>query len=165
MRSDCSIIIEQGRTSVCPLLCSAMSHFNRTMRTAPIKGIKPFSEAMRFGRRFHSPEGMMTVRRSSQPTDTLFYGLIVRKKLARTSVMRYRIKRLLRESIRQWSAAPPEGAEYIQSIIVGWNSIPPHPMRIALQDIQPIVAQMLNDAVAYFNKKRQEKLQSLQGSP
>lgn len=120
---------------------------------------------MRFGRRFHSPECMITVRRSSQPTDIVFYGLIVRKKLARTSVMRNRIKRLLRQSIRAWYAAPPEGAEYIQSIILGWNNIPPHPMQIALKDVEPLVARLLNEAVAYFNKKRQEKLQSLQGSP
>lgn len=135
-----------------------MSHYESFMRAAPIKGIKPFTEALRYGRRFSRPECMITVRRASQPTESLHYGLIVRKKLARTSVMRNRIKRLLRESIRRWSAHPPHGAEYIQSIIVGWNDIPSHPMRIRLSDIEPIITLILNDAVAHFNAKRQQSM-------
>lgn len=135
-----------------------MSHYESFMRTAPIKGIKQFTEALRYGRRFSRPECMITVRRASQPTDLLHYGLIVRKKLARTSVMRNRIKRLLRESIRHWSAHPPHGAEYIQSIIVGWNAIPPHPMRIRLCDVEPIITLILNDAVAHSNAKRQQSM-------
>lgn len=128
------------------------------MHVAPIKGIKDFSESVRYGRRFTKPEAMLTVRFSAEPLDTLYYGIIVRKKLARTSVMRNRIKRLLRESVRQWASTAPHGAEFVRTIVMTWNAIPKHSMVIRLNDVKPIITQLLDDAIAYnLNKREQRK--------
>lgn len=126
------------------------------MHIVPIKGIKNFSNAVRYGKRFSTSQCMITVRYSDEPQDTIYYGIIVRKKIARTSVMRNRIKRLLRESIRLWSRELPEETLFLTSVIMTWNAIPKHPMLIHLSDTQSEIIPLLNEAIAYA-AVRQEK--------
>lgn len=126
------------------------------MHVVPIKGITNFSNAVRYGKRFSTSRCMITVHYSDEPQDIIHYGIIVRKKIARTSVMRNRIKRLLRESIRLWASELTEETLFLTSVMMTWNAIPKHPMLIDLSDVQPDITRLLTEAIAY-NVIRREK--------
>jgi len=127
------------------------------MHVVPLKGIKNFSKAVRYGKRFSTDRCMITVRYSDEPQETVQYGIIVRKKIARTAVMRNRIKRLLRESIRFWIKESQQESLFLTSVIMTWNAIPKHPMLIHLDDVQPVIVQLLNDAIAYSVIRREKR--------
>lgn len=120
------------------------------MTVRPIKGFEAFSDAYRSGRRVSAGLLLLSVTlRSRTPLtvepDVVLIGVTVSKRMAKKAVVRSRIRRLLREALRfsvREHALEIERAA-IATIVAIVRSAPSHPALIALEDIQPLVEQLL----------------------
>ena len=116
----------------------------------PVKGKKTFDGIFASGKRFYNDDVMAVIcfRKADINNPTINYAVIARKKIARKAVVRNRIKRLLRESLRKiFSESEDEKFnKSFEYIIIGWNTAPEHPMLIKLKDIMPKVKSLLDKA-------------------
>lgn len=120
------------------------------MHVRPIKGFEAFSDAYRSGRRVSAGLLLLSVTlRSRAPRavdpGVVLIGVTVSKRMAKKAVVRSRIRRLLREALRfsiRDHASEIERAT-IATIVAVVRSAPSHPALITLEDIQPLVDQLL----------------------
>lgn len=81
----------------------------------------------------------------------LFYAVQVSKKATKKAVVRNRIKRLLRESLRFLAKNTMNDKLYIfKYIFLGWVFAPQRPCEIHLKDVLPSVEKALSDAYQLF---------------
>jgi ribonuclease P protein component len=119
------------------------------LKLQPVKGKKTFDRIFATGQRFYHDEASAVIcfSRESNDNPVLNYAVIVRKKIAKKAVVRNRIKRLLRECLRQiFLESDEKFKNSFEFIVVGWNSAPEHPGLLHLSDVLPKVKSLLEKA-------------------
>jgi len=116
----------------------------------PVKGKKTFDRIFKTGQRFYHDEASAVIcfSRESKEIPLINYAVLVRKKVAKKAVVRNRIKRLMRESLKHifFESADIKFINSFEYIVIGWNSAPKHPMLIHLNDVLPKVKTLLDKA-------------------
>lgn len=89
--------------------------------------------------------------RLEESTIKVYYAVNVSKKVSKKSVVRNRIKRLLRESLRKTAKIDMEDSFVrFQYIFLNWIQAPNRPCEIRLADVYPTVRKILFNAYDYF---------------
>jgi ribonuclease P protein component len=136
----------------------------------PLKGKKRFDELFKKGIRFKGNDCMAVVKPISLsvipdsecvetgnpitpliifPTGsgirfrTIFFAVSISKKNAKKAVVRNRVKRLMRESLRQLLSEKAFLFEKIEEIALIWRNAPDNPKFINLNDVKPAVAKLM----------------------
>ena len=136
-----------------------------------IKGTKDFKLIYNTGKRFRSDyvgaiiifNNQLNNKKSINTNDTadneytLKYAVIVGKRNVSKAVMRNRLKRLLRESIRILSKEFDSLMLRIDKIILSYNTALVHSRQIKLQEIMPAVEDILKQAFFYYETKSTKK--------
>ncbi len=121
-----------------------------------LKGKKKIAEVFRRGRRFFSPAAAIIVEYNEAQSQHQFLKtmIVVRKKTAHKSVVRNRIRRLVRECLRQFLKEKNRSGYKISfsSIVVFWNIAPAHPALLRLEAVNAILQPLLERACAYKEK-------------
>jgi ribonuclease P protein component len=134
-----------------------------------IKGKKQFSNVFESGQRFFDNNSMAVVCFASHSIETasehsvrsIFYSVSVPKRNAKKAVVRNRIKRLLRESLRQYFQT--ESAEEtcpISHISLVWRNAPGHPALIGLSQVKAEVFSLMAKAMSFYSKNFDKKIQA-----
>jgi len=122
-----------------------------------IKGKKKFDELFKVGRSFREKDGYAVVKfrdkQEEQNRICTYYAVSAGRKVAKKAVVRNRIKRLLRESIRRTAKEKAESFACIEQIFLGWKKAPRHPKLIHLKEVAPIVDKLIDKAVETYGKK------------
>lgn len=131
-----------------------------------IKGYNSFSKIYKVGMKFRSGSASAVVIFSNTSIDfsdanndfkhIIYYGVTVSKKIAKKAVVRNRIKRLMRESLRiMIKELEIKKLLPIEKIIISYFFAPKHPMQINLNNILPAVKNLLKQA--YFRHSNANK--------
>lgn len=120
-----------------------------------LKGKTAFDTLFRQGKRFKCTEVHLVVRFGNRAEELplINVGVVVRKKIARTAVLRNRIKRLVRESLYGVAKTSPELLAGIDSMALLWNTTPEHPKKIHLQDVEKAVGVVMLQAHEFCKKR------------
>ncbi|GAB1430420.1 hypothetical protein MASR2M18_12530 [Ignavibacteria bacterium] len=126
------------------------------MTVVSLKGKSRIANVFRFGRRFSSPQATVIAMRGGE--NRIVGGVelmaVIRKKTARKSVVRNRIRRLVRESLRRIAAEYADaGREFpARTIIVLWNFAPAHPALLRLDTVMAVLRPLLERACKFHSK-------------
>ncbi|MGA2297541.1 MAG: ribonuclease P protein component [FCB group bacterium] len=118
----------------------------------PIKGKKIFSQVYQSGKRFYEKDASaIACFRGKLPESVsndliTYYAVVIGKRTEKKAVVRNRIKRLLRESIKLSFKEFEDYNKIFEYLIVGWKTSPGHPGLIHLKDVEPVVRKLLNKA-------------------
>ena len=139
------------------------------IKLKPLKGYNAFAKFFKAGAKVYSKNAASVICFRGQckdlnikkieplfDSDVIFYGVTVSRKRAKKAVVRNRIKRLLRESLRQSieNYIDDAGNPQIKIIIITWTGeTPQHPMLIRLDDVKPAVEEILKKADKLYNEK------------
>jgi ribonuclease P protein component len=104
----------------------------------PLKGYRSFEEVLRSGRRVTSGPLLLAAMPNDGSSDVTFVGVGVPKRVAPKAVVRNRIKRLMRVSIRACLLESSTLHAGVRVVLL-WRSAPKHPSEIALADVQHYV--------------------------
>lgn len=138
-------------------VCS-MSGNTKMMRLYPLKGYNAFGRVFEEGRRFANGSiTTLVVFRKPDSTEhgtALHYG-VTAKRRTRPAVLRNRIKRLLRESLRHVVQEYSEAGEElpIQELVLVWNAIPRKSSLLRLRTVLPAVRDTVDKAVRRYRKE------------
>jgi len=119
----------------------------------PLKGKKHFSDVYKQGISFYDKPLKAIVCFKARPCfeiesdddEAVYLGVAVSKRTAKKAVVRNRIKRLLRESIRHVvSERGDQSILDLQSIILLWYYAPAKPAMITLKDVLPVVKKVFD---------------------
>ncbi len=139
------------------------------IKLKPLKGYNAFAKVFKAGAKVYSKNAASVICfrgqcedlkiKKSEPlfdNNVIFYGVSVSRKRAKKAVVRNRIKRLLRESLRQTienyieNTADPQ----IKIIIITWTGkTPQRPTLIRLDDVKPAVEEILKKSDKLYNEK------------
>mgnify|MGYP002335995853 CR=1 FL=1 len=126
------------------------------MVVRPLKGQGAFNDVMRSGRRTTSGPLSLTAAFSADRSsvETLNCGVTIGKRTAKRAVVRNRVKRLLREAIRQSIPIRSQALSRagIHTVILVWRSAPQAPMLLRLADVRPHVAAALDQAISVCSR-------------
>lgn len=125
----------------------------------PIKGFGAFAKVYACGRKFREKNLTASVVFADDGTisddanflrgeQILRFGVSIGKRTAKRAVVRNRIKRLLRESLRAYCKTKERSIIY-EAVLV-WRMAPPRANLIRLIDVQTEVFSVLSKAEAYF---------------
>lgn len=106
----------------------------------PLKGWKAFDKVFKQGKISGSKKITVAITRSD--TDMLQFGVGVSKKICKKAVIRNRIKRLIRESLRQINKEKGLPLE-LEKIIIFWKDIPESAHKIKLNDVKNEIIKIL----------------------
>lgn len=127
-----------------------------------LKGFNSYLKVYKSSKRFNHPVASLAV--CYKPCDIelkqnigngkIIYGITVTKRTAKKAVVRNRIKRLIRESLRQYfkKRCDLENCQ-LKIIIITWKKAPHRPSLIRLNDVSPVIEKLLQDACKYYSKK------------
>ena len=125
----------------------------------PLKGFNCFAKVFENGKKFYvenlllitvSKDNELIIKKSSQP-NICYYGVGSSRKINKKGVIRNRIKRLLRESIRQLFVEKEIDLTYIKYCVLLYNKKVTHPKLIRLKDVKPLVKEAFDKANIYYN--------------
>lgn len=120
-----------------------------------IKRKRDFEKLFASGKRFSIGSLRLVVLQKEQSGEQselnkVYYAVQVSKKATKRAVVRNRIKRLLRESLRYLAkTAMKDKLHIFQYIFLGWVDAPSRPCEIHLKDVLPLVERGLN--LAYLS--------------
>lgn len=125
----------------------------------PLKGYNSFTKVFKAGKKIKTVNAL-GVFCKNECTDleiesnesTLIFGVTVSKKIAPKAVMRNRVKRLLRESIRKFFRNKDQKPEY-NVLVISWRYIPEHSKLLHLSEVFPQVEQLLLKAENLYKKE------------
>lgn len=143
------------------------------LKLLPVKGHKVFYRIIRAGWRnkcgpviasvcfnnafvFNELSEKNRIQKQRSPVQVVFYGVSAGKKVSKLAVVRNRIKRLLRESVRQ-AVAETGGAGCIEVIAVSWISRIARPNDINLGDVKPLIERIVQDSIVHYNEIKKQK--------
>lgn len=138
------------------------------MKVRPLKGYGAFDAVLRRGRRIVVGPMVLVMAGTSDHRDSrtsfprrpeegqqsdlpmLYYGVTIGKRTARSSVLRSRVRRLLREAGRRVLPryAQQFQAHHITRIVCMWRSAPSHPSRICLSEVETTLESAMRKAWA-----------------
>jgi len=128
-----------------------------TAKLVAIKGKAKFDELFKNGIKFRNRDcnsliKFVTDAKEFNPNDirVIFYAVAISKKTAKKAVIRNRIKRLLRESLRQLLKEEITLFESISHIIVIWRWAPSSTGLISLSEVKQSVKNILSNSQSYF---------------
>lgn len=105
------------------------------------------------------PSGIDTDTETSLTKPILEFGIVVRKKIIRKAVLRNRVKRLLRESLRSIAQSSPELLANITMIVMTWNVSPDSIKAISQSETELHLRTTLADAQRFYERKRRQLMQ------
>ncbi|MCX7880692.1 MAG: ribonuclease P protein component [Ignavibacteria bacterium] len=125
-----------------------------------IKKKKELEDLLKNGIRFNTVNlrAIVSPRKSIASGENVYnirFAVQVPKKTSKKAVVRNRIKRLLRESLRKVAKEMlPERFFLIESIFLLWRSTAPSkPYQIHLQDVLPNVSSLCENACVFIDNK------------
>lgn len=128
----------------------------------PLKGHNAFGSHFPGGKRFFGDDMMLSLRlgnsgNTQSETKILYFGVSAKKKSCPKAVVRNRIKRLLRELMRQIAsgespAISPEILLRWESVLLIWNKRIEKPGLIEFQDVYKAAKPLFDQAIRYTNK-------------
>ncbi|HBB25577.1 MAG TPA: hypothetical protein DCZ59_04865 [Bacteroidetes bacterium] len=129
------------------------------MDCRPLKGFGAFEETLRSGRRVTSGPLSLTAAPMSDAhaaPEQIQYGVGIPKRVARLSVARNRVKRLLRESVRRHVCrrADELSAHGFVRLVFLWRQAPTAPMLLRLRDVEPHVERALEKLMKNLDAPR-----------
>ena len=131
----------------------------------PIKHKKAFSEAYKSGKKFFHESVYISIcfekvsnKDKSISIDVMveqkevYFAVLISKKVAKKAIVRNRIKRLLRESIRKYfiDLHRRKSPCIFKSLIISWKTAPKHFQQIHLSDVYPVINSALQNAYNYY---------------
>jgi len=134
------------------------------LKLSPIRGKKNFDKIFAEAKKFKSDSLNAFIRfRSVFPNNddvqiNIYFAVSVSKKISKKAVVRNRIKRLLRESIRYAIIQPYfcENIVFIENIVLIWRKPIQSPTLIKLNDVIPELFDILKSAINYYEEKLNE---------
>lgn len=128
----------------------------------PIKGHDSVKKVFWDGQKYRSKSLLIAVtdRKSALQLndyagkDVIYFAVSISKRTAKKAVVRNRVKRLLRESLKiALSQVNEETALKIKYIALSWRNAPQHPKLISLKDVLPFVQDQLNKVITNLEKR------------
>lgn len=123
------------------------------MNIVSLNGKKRIAETFRAGKRFSTSATVLIAVYSKEieTTESVAMMVVVRKKVARKAVVRNRIRRLVRESVRRALASfIAEGRTIpFTSLVFLWNTAPKRPSLLQLDTVDLVVRPLLERASAF----------------
>ena len=130
----------------------------------PLKGFDSFSDVYKSGRKFSNKTLLGSFKAKAKddnvkPIETLYFGVSIGKKIAKRAVVRNRVKRLMRESIRQLIPKHLKENEScpIEFMVFSWRQKVEKPGMICLQDVLPLMDELISKAFDYFKAINEAK--------
>lgn len=132
------------------------------IKLTPIKGHDGFQNVYMAGKKFYTKQltavvifadnANITAELSSH---TINYGVTIGKRLAHKAVIRNRVKRLLRHSMRTlMKEIDNSKLIIIDKIILSYKIAPAYPKQIGLTDVMPAIKQALEQAYLFYSRSR-----------
>lgn len=136
-----------------------------------IKGFKAFNAVFDSGKKFKTSDvlGVFCDKSSSavnryESGNAIYYGVTVSKRIAPKAVMRNRIKRLLREALRQTFKSINYDSFNYDIILISWRFVPKHPKQLRLDYVLKQVAQLIDKANKYNSPEEKNASNSTSNS-
>ncbi len=104
-------------------------------RLATIKKQKRFQEVFANGKKFSTSNLFVVIECNETNSNAIEYAVVTSKKVSKRAVVRNRIKRLLREVLRQYVHLLLVGCPHISAIILFWRTPVAKPSLIRLTDV------------------------------
>ncbi|HOK13691.1 MAG TPA: ribonuclease P protein component [Candidatus Kapabacteria bacterium] len=104
-------------------------------RLATIKKQKRFQEVFANGKKFSTSNLFVVIECNEAATTTIEYAVVASKKVSKRAVVRNRVKRLLREVLRQYVHLLLVGSAPVSAIILFWRTPVAKPSLIRLTDV------------------------------
>lgn len=128
----------------------------------PIKGFKAFNNVFNVGKKFRTKDALAVFCKKGTDAinkyadyGTVYYGVTVPKKIAPKAVMRNRIRRILRVSVRESLRSIEYDSLYFDTLIITWRNIPKKANQIHLIDVLPQVNSLIQKANYYFMQAKE----------
>ncbi len=128
-----------------------------------IKRKKEFEFLFQFGKRISDGSLRIVIvpkneyELQTQP-EKVFYAVFVSKRTSKKAVVRNKIKRLLRESLRFLAKQDMnDKLKFFKYILLNWLSAPQRPCEIHLKDVIPSVQNALSKAYFFFVSKEERE--------
>ncbi len=131
-----------------------------------LKGKENFSFIYNNGIRCYDKNSLAIFRKREPSVEdqtakdrVIYLGVVVGKRTSKKAVVRNRLKRLMRESVRQ-SLKELEGtlpADTIESMVFIWRKAPVHPMAVRLSRVKPEIMNLLKCFLAGQCSQTREK--------
>ncbi len=123
-----------------------------TKSIKPLKGYKIFNRVFNDSYKYKSSKLLIAVKFDEDNSDDLFLGVSTSKKNSKKAVCRNRVKRLLRESIREINKEK-DSLIYFKNIILIWQVPLDKPSLLNYNDVYSEVKGLLNRAISKYNEK------------
>ncbi len=124
----------------------------------PLKGYKVFDKVFQSGKKLYSGSAASVIcfDFSADYDGNVHLGVTISKRLAKKAVIRNRIKRLLRESVRLAIKQLNQRGTIIpiDQMIISWRQAPDMPSKIRLADVMPHVIKIIQSAESIYNRKK-----------
>jgi ribonuclease P protein component len=129
----------------------------------PIKGYNVFYNTFKKGKKLKTEHILTSVVFNNNITNdkphTIYYGVTISKRLAKKAIIRNRVKRLLRESIRllikEFEATD---LALIDNIVLMWQVAPKYPKGISLNYVMSAVKNIFEQALNLRKIKNNNKI-------
>jgi ribonuclease P protein component len=124
------------------------------LRIAPLKGHEAFPKVFKKSRKFTEKDAVLFVQFRAPDEDfskTVHIGVTIRKKTAKSAVMRNRVKRLLRVALRNILEEFPEADFPFKAVIAVWQKAPEHPKQLRLEHVETVIRQLVAQAAEYYS--------------
>jgi ribonuclease P protein component len=115
-----------------------------------VKGKSRFDEIFKTGQRFNNKDCICFVKFEENPSEgslnerrIIYYAVAISKKIAKKAVVRNRIKRLLRESLRQILKTDSNLFNGISEFVIIWRWAPKHRSLVRLKEVKDSVNNVL----------------------
>lgn len=136
----------------------------QTLNYSPLKGFNSFKKAYEIAKKYRFdnlfvavctiPTSLLIKGKLPSP-NKIYVGISVPKKIFKKAVVRNRIKRLIRVSMRNYIKSNQTNSllNQIKVVLISWNGPQiTNPRRIKLQDVEPIINQSLDNVLNKISK-------------